>query len=171
MRKIVLTFGLIAGAVMSAMLAITVPFSEQLEGGAGMAIGYASMVAASLLIYVGVRQYRDTIKGGELAFWEAVKVGLTISAVAIACYVVTWEIIYYNFFPDFADRLASEAVARAQAQGLDSAAVAAKAAEMAKFAEMYKNPLVNIAFTILEPLPVTLVFTFVSAGLLRRRAT
>lgn len=39
---------------------------------------------------------------------------------------------------------------------------------MAKFAEMYRNPLVNIAFTILEPLPVVLLFSFVSAGLLSR---
>ena len=33
---------------------------------------------------------------------------------------------------------------------------------------MYKNPLVNIALTFLEPLPVGLVFTLVTAGLLSR---
>ena len=31
------------------------------------------------------------------------------------------------------------------------------------------NPLVNVAFTLLEPLPVGLVFTLVSAGVLSRK--
>ena len=39
---------------------------------------------------------------------------------------------------------------------------------MAEFSEMYKNPLVNIAFTLLEPLPVGLLFTGVSAFVLSR---
>ena len=40
---------------------------------------------------------------------------------------------------------------------------------MAEFKEMYKNPLVNIALTFLEPLPVGLVFTLVTAGVLSRK--
>jgi hypothetical protein len=34
---------------------------------------------------------------------------------------------------------------------------------------MYKNPLVNIAFTFLEPLPVGIVFTLVTAGVMSRK--
>ncbi len=169
MRKISLTFGLIAGAVMSAMLAITIPFQDQLKGNAGMAVGYASMIAASLLIYFGVRQYRDTVRDGQLPFWDGVKVGLAISATAIVCYVITWEIIYYNFFPDFADRFAAEAVAQAKASGMTGAELAKKTAEMAKYAEMYKNPLVNIALTMLEPMPVMLLGSGISAWVLRER--
>jgi hypothetical protein len=40
---------------------------------------------------------------------------------------------------------------------------------MAEFKEMYKNPLINIAFTLLEPLPVGLLFTLVAAGVLSRK--
>jgi hypothetical protein len=35
--------------------------------------------------------------------------------------------------------------------------------------EIYKNPLVNIAFTTIAPLPVGLVFTLVTAGVLGRK--
>jgi hypothetical protein len=38
---------------------------------------------------------------------------------------------------------------------------------MAKFGELYKNPLISIAFTLIEPLPVGLLITFVSAAVLR----
>lgn len=170
MRKISLTFGLIAGAVMSAMLAITIPFQDQLQGSAGMAIGYASMIAASLLIYFGVRQYRDTVRDGQLPFWDGVKAGLAISAIAIVCYVVTWEIIYYNFFPDFGEKFAAQAVEQAKASGLTGEALAKKTEEMAKYAEMYKNPLINIALTMLEPLPVMLLGSGISAWVLRQRS-
>ena len=34
---------------------------------------------------------------------------------------------------------------------------------------MYQNPVINAAFTILEPLPVALVIALVSAGVLSRR--
>lgn len=40
---------------------------------------------------------------------------------------------------------------------------------MEEFKEMYKNPLINVALTLLEPLPVGLLFTLVSAGVLRRK--
>ena len=42
---------------------------------------------------------------------------------------------------------------------------------MKKFAAMYQNPAVNAAITFIEPLPVGLVITLVSAGILRRRRT
>jgi hypothetical protein len=40
---------------------------------------------------------------------------------------------------------------------------------MAEFNELYKNPLVNIAYTLLEPLPVGILMTLVAAGVLSRR--
>jgi hypothetical protein len=33
----------------------------------------------------------------------------------------------------------------------------------------YNNPLINIAYTTLEPLPVGLLFAFVAAGVLSRK--
>ena len=40
---------------------------------------------------------------------------------------------------------------------------------MAQFKEWYDNPFFNAAITFLEPLPVGLVVTLVSAGVLRRK--
>lgn len=170
MRRIVLTFGFIAGGILAAIMFLTLPFHERIGGGTGMVIGYTSMVLASLMIYVGIRQYRDTVLGGRISYWQGLKVGLLISGIAVACYVVAWEILYYGFMPDFADKYAASAVEALRATGAAEAQIAAKTAEMARFAEMYRNPLVNIAFTILEPLPVVLLFSLVSAGLLRTKS-
>lgn len=169
MQKIVLTFGLIAGVIMSAMLALTVPFQDALGFDKGAILGYTSMVLAFLMIYFGVRSYRDTVGEGAVTFGRAFMVGLAIMLVATACYVVTWEVIYYTSSGDFAEKYAAHAMAEARASGASEAELAAKAKEMAEFGELYKNPLVNIAFTLLEPLPVGIPFALLSAWLLSRR--
>ncbi|HRN52075.1 MAG TPA: DUF4199 domain-containing protein [Gemmatimonadaceae bacterium] len=172
MRKIVLTFGLIAGAVMSLMLVLSLPFQEQLGSGLGMAVGYASMVLASLMIYFGVRQYREVECGGAIAFGQAFKVGMFISLIAIVCYVLTWEVVFTNFLPDFGEQYMAQMLERAREAGATAADLEAQAAEQAKFWETYKNnALVRMGFTALEPLPVVLVFSLASAGLLRTRGT
>jgi hypothetical protein len=121
------------------------------------------------MIYFGVRSYRDTVGDGSITFGRALTVGLTIMLVATACYVVTWEVIYYTSSSDFADKYAAHALAEARADGATEAELAAKAREMAEFGELYKNPLVNIAFTLLEPLPVGIPLSLLSAWLLSRR--
>jgi hypothetical protein len=170
MRKIVLTFGLIAGAVMSAMMLVTLQFHDQIGfGPAGLIVGYTSMVLAFLMVYFGVRSYRDNVAGGRVGFGRAFAVGLLITAVGSICYVATWEVVYYKFMPDFADKYSAYELTKAKEAGATDAQIAAKAKEMAEFAESYKNPLVNIAYTFLEPLPVGLLITLISAGVLRRK--
>ena len=169
MRKIVLTFGLIAGAVMSAMMLITIPFQEGTDFDKGAIIGYTTMVLAFLMVFFGVKSYRDNVAGGTVKFGRAFAVGLMITLVATVCYVATWEFIYYNLTPDFMEKYSAYAVAKAKESGATEAQIAIKLKEMADFSEMYKNPLMNIAFTFLEPLPVGLLFTLIAAGVLSRK--
>ncbi len=170
MRKIVLTFGLIAGAVMSAMMIITQQFHDEIGfERTGLVVGYATMVLAFVMVYVGIRSYRDNVAGGSVTFGRAFGVGLLIALVATVCYVATWEVIYYNFAPDFADKYAAHVIEKARHSGASEAQIAVQVKKMADFKEMYRNPLINIAFTVLEPLPVALLVTLISAGVLSRK--
>lgn len=169
MRKIVLTYGLIAGGMLGAMMLITIPFQEQIGFDNGMIVGYTTMVVAFLMIYVGVKSYRDNETGGRITFGRACKVGGLIMLVATVCYVATWQVVYYKISPDFMEKYSAYAAEKARASGASAAEIAAQLAEQEKFAEMYKNPLVNIGFTFLEPLPVGVVFTLVTAGVLSRK--
>ena len=169
MKKIVLTFGLIAGAILSAMMLLTLPFLDRIGFDKGEVIGYTTMVLAFLMVYFGVRSYRDNVAGGSVTFGRAFLVGLTITAIASICYVATWQVIYYKIAPDFGDKYAAYAVEKARKSGATDVQIAAAKKEMTEFMEMYKNPLVNIAITFLEPLPVGLLFTLVSAGVLSRK--
>lgn len=55
-------------------------------------------------------------------------------------------------------------------QGASDAAIAETQKKMIQMKAMYDNPLMNAAVTFLEPFPVGLIVTLVSAAILRRRA-
>jgi hypothetical protein len=170
MRKIVLTFGLIAGAILSAMMLISMVFHDQIGFDyRGYIVGYTSMVLAFLMVYFGVRSYRDNVAGGRVGFGRAFAVGLPITVVGSVCYVATWEVVYYRFMPDFADKYTAYELTKAKQAGATDAQIEAQTKRLAEFREMYRNPFINAGLTFLEPLPVGLIFTLVTAGVLSRK--
>jgi amino acid transporter len=168
MKKTVWTFGLISGAIISILMAITIPFQDEIGFDHSLLVGYTTMVLAFLLIYFGVRSYRDNVRGGSVRFGRAFAVGALIAVISSLCYVATWEVMYYKFMPDFLSKYQAHALDKARAAGASEDALAKQKAEMDKFGEMYKNPVVNAAMTIVEPLPVGLFIALVSAGILSR---
>jgi hypothetical protein len=168
MKKTVLTFGLISGAIISALMLATVPFMHKIGMTRGMVIGYTTMVLAFLLVFFGIRSYRENIGNGHISFGRALGVGLLIMLIGCACYVITWEFIYFNFMPDFGEKYAAFVIEDARAHGASAAELAQKMDEMKKFQQLYSNIFFNVGMTLLEPLPVGLIMTFISALILRR---
>jgi len=169
MKKIVWTFGLISGAILSAMMLLTMPFAHEMGYDRALIVGYTTMVLAFLLVFFGVRSYRDNVAGGSVGFGRALLVGSLIGLIASTCYVATWELLYFGFKPDYATNITAHMVEGVRASGESPATVEKKAAEMEEFAERYQNPAFNVAVTFGEPLPVALVFALVTAGVLSRR--
>ena len=168
MKRIVWTFGLISGGILSVMMLLTLPFESEI-GDRGAIIGYTTMVLSFLLVFFGIRSYRDNAAKGSVSFGKALAVGSLIVVISSVCYVATWEVIYFKLRPDFGDKYATYSIQKAKQSGASAAEIQKKAAEMQQFAERYKNPFFNSAVTFLEPLPVGLVIALVSAGVLRRR--
>lgn len=169
MKRIVLTFGLISGAILSVMLVVTAPFWEQIGFDRGMIVGYSTMVLAFLLVFFGIRSYRETVGNGHISFARALGVGLLIVVVSSICYVITWEIVFFNFLQDFDDKYIAYALDKARAAGASAAEIAKQTEEMDKFKASYNKVHINAAFTFLEPLPVGVPMTFISALILRKR--
>lgn len=170
MKKIVLTFGLIAGAILVAvMLSITLPFHDQLGFDRGLIVGYTTMLVAFLLIFFGVRSYRDNVAGGTVRFGRAFVVGILIGAVASACYVAAWEVYYYGVGTDIMAKYQVHELEKARANGESAEELAKRKAEMDSFAKLYENPAINAAVTFSEPFPVALIVSLASAGVLSRR--
>lgn len=171
MRRIVVIFGLLAGAVLSVMMLVSAVFKDQIGFDRGVMIGYTTMVAAFLMIWFGIRSYRDNVLAGTIRFGRAFLVGLYITVVASVCYVATWQFVYYRISPDFMEQYSAHALEKARAGGATAQELEVKARDLAKFSERYRHPLFNVGITFLEPLPVGLFIALVSAGFLSRRRT
>jgi len=67
MKKTVLTFGLIAGVMISVLMDSSLLLSGKIGAGHSMVLGYTMMVASFLLIYFGIRSYRDNSLAGQIS--------------------------------------------------------------------------------------------------------
>ena len=169
MKKTILTFGLISGVVISVLMIATVPFGDRLGIGHSYLVGYTTMILAFLLVYFGIRSYRDNFGDGHISFGKAFVIGISTTLISSLCYVVTWEIIYFKFMPDFMDKYGAYAIQKLQASGASAAAIQAKVEEIKRYKVLEDNPLTNAAMTFLEPFPVGLIITLASAAILRRK--
>lgn len=168
MKKTILIFGFISGAIMSVLITLAMVFSNQIGFDRGAYVGYSVMVLSFLLVFFGIRSYRENA-GGFITFGRAFWIGLAITAISCACYVVTWEILYHFFMPNYFDNYIAHSLENARAAGASPAALAAKAAQMEKMKTIYENFFTGVAMTFLEPLPVGLLITLISAAILRRK--
>jgi hypothetical protein len=170
MKKTVLTFGLISGLMISVLMGGSLLLANKIGSGHSMVLGYTMMVASFLLVYFGIRSYRDNNLAGQISFGRAFACGILIALITCICYVAMWEILYFNFMPHFMDSYWAAQIQRVQSSGLDPATIATQVAAIRHSAELYQNPLVNMAYTFIEPLPVGLLMTLISAAILRRKA-
>lgn len=167
MKKTILTFGLISGAITALTMVATVPFADKI--GHSLVVGYTTIVLSFLLVYFGIRSYRENVGNGHITFAKGFAVGISITLISCICYVITWEILYFNFMHDFMDKYGAHVIAKMKASGASAAAIEAQAQELAKFKVKYENPLFNSLMTFIEPFPVGLAITLISAAILRKK--
>jgi|SRR5687768_8689668 len=170
MRKTVVKYGLISGGILAVLTAIHVPLvmNGTIDMSYGQLIGYTAMVLSFLAVFFGIRSYREST-GGAITFGKAFKVGILITLINCAVYVIGWEIVFWGFIPDFGDKYAAMALDKMRAEGAPAEEIAATEKQMASFKEWYKNPFLNVGITFLEVFPVGLIVTLVSAAILRRK--
>jgi hypothetical protein len=169
-KKTVVAFGLIAGVMISVLMDGSLLLADRIGSGHNsMLLGYTMMVASFLLVYFGIRSYRDNTLGGRISFGRALSCGILITLITTVCYVATWEVLYFNFMPHFMDSYFAAQIHKVQSSKLDPATMAARVAAIQRSQRLYQNPFVNMAYTFIEPLPVGLIITLISAAVLRRR--
>lgn len=169
MKKIVLVCGLIGGIISCLWWAVGEPLvDESVSYNTRVFFGYAAMVLAFSLIFVGVKSYRDQYNDGVITFGKAVQIALLITLVASTVYTAAWLINYYFFMPDFGEKMMASMRAEMVAKGVSQPEIQKQMAEMTQFMQQYKNPFYNAMITYTEILPVGIVISLIAALILKR---
>ena len=173
MKKNIIVYGLIAGIIVSVLMLSSVNYLSHCEGNVdydtSMLIGYASMLIAFSLVFVGIRNYRDKYNGGVISFGKAFKIGIVMVLIASTIYVVAWLIDYFFFIPDFMEKYSAYMLDELKASGASQVEIDKQTKEMANFAVMLKNPFFMAMMTYTEILPVGLIVTLISSLILKRK--
>ncbi len=171
--KNIVVCGLIAGFIVAVLMLSSVNYLSHSDGkvdyNTSMLIGYASMLIAFSLVFVGIRNYRDKYNGGVVSFGKAFKTGILIVLIASTIYVVAWLVDYFFFIPDFMEKYSAHMLDELKAGGASQTEIDKQTKEMAGFASMYKNPFFNAMMTYVEILPPGLIVTLISSLILKRK--
>ena len=167
MKKNTIIYGLIAGIVVSILMLLSANNITDFD--TSLVVGYASMLIAFSLVFVGIRNYRDKYNEGVVSFGKAFTIGIMIVLIASSIYVIAWHIAYFYFEPDYLEKFSAKMIDKLKAGGASQIEIDNKIKEMASFAIMYKNPFFNAMMTYVEILPVGLIVTLISSLILKRK--
>ncbi len=168
MKRIVLTYGIIAGVIVCAMMWLTLGSGKH-DFDNGMWIGYTTMVIALSTIFFAVKTYRDKQMGGAITFGKAFLLGLCITLIASTMYAASWMVLSATSENDVMEQYYEHEKQKLESSEFSTQEVEAKLQEMRDFQELYKNPAVKLGFTYMEILPVGLLISLLCAALLKRR--
>ena len=170
MRKVVLTYGVLAGVIIVALMVFSFSVLSFSEGSSmSMVLGYATMIVSLSMIFFGIRNYRDNYSGGSVTFGRGFLIGLYISIIASLFYVIGWKIYSSIALPDFADKYAKHMIDHLKKSGANDSTIIAKTKEMADWKQMYANPFFEYGMTFLEIFPVGLLISVICALILKRK--
>ncbi|MQP25796.1 DUF4199 family protein [Flavobacterium sp. LMO8] len=164
MNNIILKNGLFGSIIVSALLvSVTIYMKSYPEKEVSMIFGFAGMLLAFIFVVKGIKQQRDA-NNGYISLGKAFLTGFWITLIISTIYVLVWLVILYTFFPNFMEHYANMAIEKASPNE-----VVKVTEEMNTYKEMYKNPVMVILFTYMEILPLGIVFSLVSALILKKK--
>jgi hypothetical protein len=149
------------------MMLASVPFVR--SGHMGFTLGYTCIVLSLLLVSFGIRSYRDNAGNGHITFGKGFAIGILITLISSVFYVVTWEVVYFNFLHGTMDPYFAHMIDQAKTSGGSAADIQAKIADINQSKQRYEIPLFNAAYTFIEPFPVGVLITLISAAILRKK--
>lgn len=172
MRKIVITYGLISGAIITTLFLISMLLWSKsiINFDNGEYFGYGSMLIALSMVFFGIKSFRDNQNGRKIGFWKGVLVGFLITLLASFVYASGWE-VYMQANPSntFVEEYTQHYVEQLKKKGTPQEEIDKTMTAMASMMQMYKNPFIRFGMTLMEILPVGLIVTLLSAAILRKK--
>lgn len=163
MTKNIAVNGILGGLIASTVMGSTLIYMKNNPGSQPNAIiGFMSMLLAFVFLFLGIKSVRDQ-HAGKISFKKAFIIGTLIALIISTIYVLSWLIIYYNFYPNFIEEYSDMVLKNASQE-----TKAAKIAEMEQLKAWYKSPSMVILLTYLEIFPLGIFVSLIASILLKK---
>lgn len=174
MKNTIIKYGIISGGLAAILLLIATLILKNIGidkvgfDNFGY-LGFSLILISMVVIFFGIKSFRDLQNEGMITFGKAFVTGLGILVVSSIIYSLSWLVIYYFLMPTFMDDYSNYCVTKTKNEGGSQIEIAKKLEELNQMKEWYKNPFSIFALTLLEPTPIGLLVTIISAIILKRR--
>lgn len=170
MKNIILKNGIIGGLIVAVFSGLSVyVHSKNIEDPTvSYILGFTGMFIGFIFTFVGMKHYRDTLNNGSITFGKAFTIGTLIAFIIATIYVVVWLIELNNFYPDYMEKISASEIKKLQSSGLNANDLQIKIDELNQMKESYKNPLFVIGMTYFEIFPIGIIFSLISALIIKK---
>jgi len=143
MKQKIIKFGLYSAVLLIALPLITFYLLGGAEAGPDSyskqeTVGYLTMVASMIFVFLGIKAYRDNENDGKLTFSEALKMGSIMVLIPATAFML-YNLVYVEFMdPDFVNKYYDYQLSKMKAAA-DVSEHAAIEASMASDKEMFAD--------------------------------
>ena len=172
MKKIVWTYGLISGSIITAFMLTSMAYSDcdtNLNNVNSMILGFAAMILAFSLLFFGLAKYRKTVGEGVLPFKTALGMSMLMVLIVSTMYVVGWIIEYKLFMPDFADKYESARIKQLDNLHLEAAKYEQEVAAVKDEMAFYRTPMGLIMYSYVEILSMGIPMALIASLVMMRK--
>tara|TARA_R110002073_G_scaffold123234_1_gene266749 strand:+ start:44636 stop:45142 length:507 start_codon:yes stop_codon:yes gene_type:complete len=111
MKKTVLRYGLFCFLAASILFLSALVFGQGLSFEAQGVLGYVTIVAALVFVFLGIKHYRDKENNGVISFGKALGVGMLITLFAALGFAIIDYVYTAYINPDFIDQYTANSIA------------------------------------------------------------
>lgn len=175
MRTIMLKYGFIAAAIMTAV--IILPFAIRdpenlLENmGWGEVVGYTTMIVAMSLIFFALKEHRERNLGGVMRFRTGLLTGLAVTLVAALLFGLATAGLYAWMGPERTDEFMHAYIRYSAGADASPQELAEAMASYEAQRNLWLNPFFQGFVMFGTIVPIGLVISLISAAVLRPRAS
>ncbi|HYC29830.1 MAG TPA: DUF4199 domain-containing protein [Chitinophagaceae bacterium] len=131
--------------------------------------GYTSMIVSMLLVFFGIKHYRDKENNGRLTFGRGMKVGVLIVLIPSVAFGI-FNLLYVTVInPGFMKSYYQFYLAKMQ-QSMPAAEFVKAKAELDAQMAMFSNPIISSLVMAVTVFLIGLIITVISSLILRRNA-
>lgn len=168
MLKTALRYGLTASILLLGIIGLSwLIFGDDTDFTTQEILGYASMAAAQIFVFLGIRHYRDQDLNGQISFLEALKMGLLIAIIPSILFGA-FDYLYTTVLnPDFAETYMNAILEQQKAQ-LSAEEFEKVASQMKAQMEQFGKPHHMALLMVVTVFAMGIIASVISALLLRR---
>ena len=167
MHKTAIRHGLIAASIMILVIVVLYfLFSPKTLLDLGEALGYATMVIAMSMIFIGIKRYRDNELNGHISFGQAFGMGAYIAVIGSLIYGL-FEGIFYEM-SDFKEVYMEFYIDKIKSSGQTQEAIQQQLNEMQQQFAMWDSPFMMGILMFLTVFLIGLVIALISAAILKK---